>query len=287
MIALHTFTHFPGTQPLNPSPAAFRFPGPMTSNDASDKLVLVNGSIDPAAFLAEHAKAGRVGLVAGRTWIDRAIQRSQRSLNESGGPTRWAHAFVFEGLRADGYHWVIESDLELHRKHIRLGVQENRAVKYADAKATERIAILDFGLTDEQAGRVVAAGLELVASRARYSIRELMGTYLALKRPDLRSQPNVLARDGAFYCSALVQHLFRSVGLDLAPGLDSKNTTPEDLSRATGLRRMYLWEAEPAAGRSVSAARVKLRRIRVGARRLLRGAKAKLKATATPSQAPV
>ncbi len=33
------------------------------------------------------------------------------------------HAFLFQGARHDGHHWVIESDLQINRKHIKLGVQ--------------------------------------------------------------------------------------------------------------------------------------------------------------------
>ncbi len=45
-----------------------------------------------------------------------------------------SHAFLFEGLRPDGCHWVIESGLQIHRKHIQLSVQENRIEKYFDEK---------------------------------------------------------------------------------------------------------------------------------------------------------
>src|SRR2546421_6769831 len=42
---------------------------------------------------------------------------------------------------------------------------------------------------------------------------------------------NVMSRQCSMYCSAFVQHLFRKIGVDLAPGVDAKNTTPEDISR--------------------------------------------------------
>ena len=90
---------------------------------------------------------------------------------------------------------------------------------------------MDFGLTEEQIACLLREGLDLVANRARYSLRELFGTFIALHRPDLRGRRNLLARESSMYCSALMQHLFRKTGLDLAPGVDLKNTTPEDIAR--------------------------------------------------------
>ena len=48
------------------------------------------------------------------------------------------------------------------------------------------------------------------------------------------------------YCSAFVQHLFRKTGFDLAPGVDLKNTTPEDIARATVPHVTYLLQRDSA-----------------------------------------
>jgi hypothetical protein len=50
------------------------------------------------------------------------------------------------------------------------------------------------------------------------------------------------------FCSALVQHLFRKTGLDLAPGVTDKHTTPEDLERTTVPHATYLLQRELASG---------------------------------------
>src|SRR5258708_7060194 len=92
---------------------------------------------------------------------------------------------VFPGARADGHHWVIESDLQFHRKHIQLGVQENRVSKYYDEKLYSTLAVLDFKLTESQVTGLLRQGLELVSNRARYSIRELAGTPLALQLAEM------------------------------------------------------------------------------------------------------
>jgi hypothetical protein len=228
-------------------------------------------------FLELHARAGRIGLSGGITFIDKAICRAERHLDEREHWGAWSHAFLFQGQRPDGHHWVIESDLELHRKHIRLGVQENRISKYFDDALYTNLAVLDFGLAEPQVACLLREGLELVANRARYSLRELLGTLIALNRPELRGQHNLLARESSMYCSALMQHLFRRAGLDLALGIDLKNTTPEDIARTSLPHVTYLLQRQVARSKAKEL-KTRLRR-RVGARlRHLRQRRAKLQA---------
>lgn len=185
------------------------------------------------AFLDTYARPGRIGLSGGVTLIDKAIARAERHVNVSGQCSLWSHAFLFQGRRCDEHHWVIESDLQINRRHIRLGVQENRINKYFDESLYTRLAVLDFRLDENQVAGLLREGLELVASRARYSLRELVGTFIALRHPELRCQDNLLAREKSMYCSAFVRHLFRKSGLDLAPGVEEKHTTPEDISQTS------------------------------------------------------
>jgi hypothetical protein len=200
-------------------------------------------------FLQTYAEPGRIGLAGGRTLLDKALARAQRHVDPDKKWGLWSHAFLFQGTRLDKQHWVIESDLEMHHKHIRLGVQENRLAKFHDDSFYTTLAVLDFGLTDEQVQCVLERGLELVASRVRYSTRELIGTLIALRHPSLRSKTNVMSRPQSFYCSAFVHHLFRTSGLDLAPGLDEKNTTPEDLWRTLAPHTAYVLERPKLPGR--------------------------------------
>jgi hypothetical protein len=80
-------------------------------------------------------------------------------------------------------------------------------------------------------------------------VRELVGTLIAIRKPELRARNNLLARDSSMYCSAFVQHLFRKMGLELAPGVDGKNTTPEDLSRSPVPHVTYLLQRETPRSR--------------------------------------
>jgi hypothetical protein len=211
-------------------------------------------------FLERYAGPGRVGLSGGITLIDKAIARAERHLDEAGRWGSWSHAFLFQGTRHDGHQWVIESDLQVNRKHIRLGVQENRVSKYYDEGYYTTLAVLDFGLAERQVAALLGEALELVATRARYSLRELVGTLIALRDPRLRSRENLLARQSCLFCSAFVQHLFRKVGMDLAPGVHAKNTTPEDISLTSVPHVTYLLKRErPQTGISAVKARLRQR----------------------------
>lgn len=181
-------------------------------------------------FLLAHAAPARIGLAGGSHPVDRTIRRVQRPLTADGSDSAWSHAFLFGERRSDGHWWVLESDLDARHRQIRLGAQENRLAKYFDAAEWPNLAVLDFGLDGARSTRVLAGALDLLAQATRYSLRELVGTALALARPGLRTRENLLAREGALYCSAFVQHCYARVGIEFAPGVRAKNTTPHDIA---------------------------------------------------------
>lgn len=215
---------------------------------AHSETIHVTG-LSNRAFLERYAAPGRIGLSGGTTLIDQAICRAERHLHPLGRWGVWSHAFVFEGVRADGQHWVIESDLQLQPKHIQLGVQENRIAKYCDEKLYTALAVLDFGLSAAQVNILIREGLELVANREQYSLRELFGTLLALRHASLRGRENLLARERSVFCSEFVQHVFRKAGLDLTPGVDSKNTAPEDIANTPLPHTAHVLQREVASSR--------------------------------------
>jgi hypothetical protein len=206
---------------------------------SASEPIIIEG-LSNQEFLERYARPGCVGLSGGTTLVDKAICRAERHLDAANRWGIWSHAFVFQGRRADGHHWVIESDLQFHKKHIQLGVQENRITKYFNEENYTALAVLDFGLNETQTNAIFAEGLEMVATRTKYSLRELVGTLIALRRPALRSEENVLARERSVYCSAFVGHLFRKAGIDLAPGVQGKNTTPQDISLTPVPHTAYL-----------------------------------------------
>jgi hypothetical protein len=223
------------------------------------KTITVTG-LSNREFIERYAAPGRVGLCGGITRVDVVIRAAQRHVHAERRWSDWSHAFLFEGRRVDGRHWIVESDIQIHRKHIQLGAQENRAEKYFDDALYPALAILDFGLSETQAARVVGEGLDLVANRERYSLRELLGTLAVLKKPELRAQENRLAQKRSVYCSAFVRRLFARIEMDLAPGVAGKHTAPEDIARSPVPHTKYLLRREiPERKSVVFAKKLKLR----------------------------
>ncbi|HWA28889.1 MAG TPA: hypothetical protein VG734_24775 [Lacunisphaera sp.] len=201
-------------------------------------------------FLEKYAAPGRVGLMGGPELINRLIRRAQRHLDDQNSWSHWSHAFLFQGRRRDGHHWIVESDLDIKHKHIRLGVQENRISKYFDETTATSLAILDFGLTPGQEEAVLAGALELVADGTRYSLREIAGTIWALRHPRWRPRENLLIQEKAFYCSSFVRHVFGQAGLNLIDGVAEKNTAPEHIVRtAVPHTKWLLVRRDPPPGR--------------------------------------
>jgi hypothetical protein len=213
-----------------------------------NKIVELTG-LTNEQFFTRHAAPGCVALAGGTALIDRVICRAQRHVDEDENWSCWSHAFLIQGPRLDGHTWVVESDLDVQRKHIRLGVQENRITKYFNEQLYSTVAILDFGLTPAQVTAVLSEGLNLVADRTQYSIRELIGALFAMKHQRLRGKSNFLSRDKSLFCSALVHHLFRSAEINLVPGLEVKHTAPEDIFRSTLPHTTYLLKRAVATSR--------------------------------------
>jgi hypothetical protein len=195
------------------------------------------------AFFDQYAKAGMVGLVGGARGVDATIRKAQRKLVPDGSWSDFSHAFVVVGAREDGHVWCLESDIELLRERVRIGVQENRVEKYADAASYPRVAVLDFGLTAAQTKKVLGVGLDLLARRTQYSLREILGAYWSLRKPSRRRDENALAQERAMFCSAFVQHLFLEVGIDFAPDVATKLTLPHDIAMTPVPHRAWVRRA--------------------------------------------
>lgn len=189
----------------------------------------IPADVSNVEFFERYASPGRVGVVGGANVIDLAISAAQQKLGDARKWSSWSHAFIFQGRRVDGHHWVVESDLDVHTKHMRLGVQENRVAKYCDDEGYPRVAVLDFGLSASDTEKLLSAALDLVSQHVQYSIRELFGTLLAIYNPKLRGKGNLFERPSSVYCSAFVRLLFDGIGMNLLPEIEIKNTAPEDL----------------------------------------------------------
>src|SRR6185295_8423826 len=171
-------------------------------------------------FLKRYAKPGCLGLFGGSSAIDRAIRRGQKDLDAEGKASLWSHVAVFQGGKGQ----------------VRNGVQENRVDKYGSEKEWPNLAVLDFGLKDKEAQRVVVAGLDLVARRTNYDLGGVLETYWAMMRKTMSK-----GRDKeSTFCSAFVRTVFQHAGLDLTPGVAVQHTLPELVSRTSLPHARYL-----------------------------------------------
>jgi hypothetical protein len=197
---------------------------------------------DNREFFRRHGAPGRVGLVGGTSALDRGIRVAQRRLTSDGAPSLWSHVFVFQGDRMDGEAWLIESDFDVARGRLRSGVQENRVEKYADPKAYPNAMVLDFGLSPGEVRTLLAAALDLVVRRTPYALSGALKTYWAILRRSLERDKE---RDEIF-CSAFVRSIYRHAGLDLAPGVAVRHTTPEHVSRPAPPHARHVLLRDPA-----------------------------------------
>lgn len=193
------------------------------------KVVPVAG-LSNRQFLERYAAPGRIGLAGGSSWIDRRIRRAERRLRPDESWSPWSHAFLFQGRRADGKHWVVEADIDLAKAQFRNGVQENRIDRFFDEEQVPALAVLDFGLTRAAARAVVSRALDLAAEHVRYSYAGIVGTWLAMRRRRL-SAPNRLHGARRAFCSSMVQLLFAPEGVRFAPGVDDHHVTPEHIAQ--------------------------------------------------------
>ncbi len=185
-----------------------------------------------AEFIEQHAGPARIVLCGGRQLINKLIRKAQGPLTDDGHRALWSHAFVFSERRIDGHWWVVESDLDMRYRQIRLGLQENRIDRYFDATEFPNIAILDFGLDAQQTRKVQQRALELLAGLSTYSLAELVGTLLSLHSNRLRRRENLLSKEGAMYCSAMVQDCYAAAGIAFQPGIHGKNIAPHDIEKS-------------------------------------------------------
>ena len=198
-------------------------------------------AISTQEFWARYAKKGAVGLVGGKLWIHRAICEAQALITPDHKPSLWAHAFLFTGKRPDGFDWLAESDLMVEPLRLRIinGAQENRIGKYYGTDKALHCAVLDFGLSDQNAELVIRRALDMVSNKIQYPVSGLFGTLLAYLSGTEKWR-NHWNTPNALYCSAFVQEAYISVGIDLARDVATTHTSPEHLWRSAVPHTTYL-----------------------------------------------
>jgi len=213
---------------------------------ANSDIIMETPSISNVAFFEKYARKGAICLFGGVEPIGRIIRDAQSLITNDGKPSLWSHAAVLIGRREDDFHWLLESDisLNLERVQLRNGAQENRIDKYADSAKYPNLAILDFDLNEDSTKRVIGKALDLVVQNVMYPISGLLGTLIAYAFR-MEDRENVLNDPAALYCSAFVKEAFLSIGLDLAPGVATTNTSPEHLYQTPVSHKAFIVVRDP------------------------------------------
>jgi predicted membrane protein len=108
------------------------------------------------------------------------------------------------------------------------GAQENRITKYYGTEKALNCAVLDFGLSDSDADKVVQKALDMITQKIMYPISGLFGTFFAYLFSTEKWR-NLWNTPDALYCSAFVKEAYLAAGIDLAEGVATTNTSPEHL----------------------------------------------------------
>ena len=209
-------------------------------------IFLETPSINNADFFKKYAKKGTVCLFGGIDPLSRVIRDAQALVSLDGKPSLWSHAAVLIDRREDDCHWLLESDISLNLKRVQLrnGAQENRVDKYADPTKYPNLAILDFGLDEDNTKRLVGKALDLVVQNVMYPISGLLGSLIsyAFRSED---RENVLNNPAALYCSAFVKETYLSINIDLFPGVATTNTSPDHIYQTPVPHKTYLIIRDP------------------------------------------
>lgn len=184
-------------------------------------------------FFEKYATQAAIGLVGGSHFIDKTIKKAQKKITKTKQASFFSHVFLIGEKRIDGKQWIIESDLEFHTKQVKLGVQENRIDKYFDEKMFPNVAVLDFKLPKAKQELVLKEALDVVAGRAKYSIREIFGVLFSFSNEAERKKENKFTQENSFICSTFVQHCYRKIDLHFNSSVSLKNMTPEDIFTTT------------------------------------------------------
>jgi len=193
-------------------------------------------------FFTTNYKPGLIAVVGTNDAIGLAIREAQKEITTDKKPSLWSHCFILGEMRFDlnGTNntkmkspYIFESDLHvnLFEPQVRNGAQENWIGKWCSDEV-ENAALIDFQISADKTDTVLATALQLVDEQVLYSIKDLIGTWLAVTTLK-QWLPNPLHDEHAMYCSAFVRWCYQQSEVDFIDNaIDVFNTTPEDVAQA-------------------------------------------------------
>jgi len=181
-------------------------------------------------FWQANARPGYVGLIGIRFPLARLIGKSQAPLTPDGTPSLWAHAFIFQKGH-DDIPWIYESDIGFPRRgifHWMPQAQENPVTKWSTTRITQA-CVLEAGLDEGQVEAALVRAQQLISQGIRYRVRDLLATWLAIRRGKLEKENFLHSHDG-LHCGAFVRTCLAAAGGDsVGDEIAVCNTVPEVL----------------------------------------------------------
>jgi hypothetical protein len=208
---------------------------------------LLDLSRGPEGGWFEAGGAACIGLIGQYGLAGSAIRHAQSIIRIDRSPSNWSHCFLFRGdltpdpvlLRGRRSPWLWESTFDpvspFNHFIERVGVGARRVADYAYARfqlfqpqCVPNFAVIAIGLTPDERRAVLKRASDPNVDQLTYDLGGLLGTWYSYVT-DTATRPNPLASGHSLYCSAYVQLAYDAAGIDLAPGAQLRNTSPEHL----------------------------------------------------------
>ena len=200
---------------------------------------------DLLSFFQKHSAPGRIGLLHFDFPPARLIDFGQRDLTRDHKSAQWAHVCLFIESR-DGEPWIAESDMNIKSRGSNKSADGPQicSVRKWIGGHLDHAAVLESGLTLEQARQAEKRAHELIAEGNKYGLLELAGTWMAIKKRDL-TYHSALHREHTMHCSHFLRLILRAADCDpFGQSIAPENTTPEHIFQS--FKMVAEWRKEKA-----------------------------------------
>lgn len=183
------------------------------------------------SLILKSGMPGDILLSGSNSFISRLIRYAQKVQTKDGKPSRWSHAsIVYKDLT------VFESTIDFEPydpehigkgKRLVNGVQLNKLSIFKD---DDPMMLMSFPFSEVQRGILLDKIDRVLLCGYTYPILGLIGSLLSYWI--FRGwKSNPLQSKHSLYCSAAVQEVYSSLGIDFDVNHTSRNTSPEIISQ--------------------------------------------------------
>lgn len=197
-----------------------------------------------------------IGLIGEYGLIGYTVRQAQAIIRTDKTPSYWSHSFLFHDevpanpddiLRKQTSPIIWESTIDLASETPQLnminGVSSRYLKDYCNHKfdifnphCVPNVAVIVFALNEDEIQKIISHATDPNVDQLKYDFSGLIGTWLSyiFKK---QNEENPLGAGNALYCSAYCQLAYDAIGLDLATGSHSRNTSPENIWQS--VKKLY------------------------------------------------